>query len=305
MKIGWIGLGNMGTPMSQRLIKAGYALTAYNRNPAKEEVLKLMGATVVSSPLLLMEQADVIILMVTDDQAIREIFTGDNGLLGAKTSGKIIINMSTVSPGISREMASLCEKQGNHYLDAPVSGSVKQAEEGQLVIMVGGNETLLEKVKPIFKNLGRLTLLVGGTGAGNKAKLAVNILLAFHAQGLAEAVVFARQNEIKIEDLVTLINNSALGNVFAKIKGDAILQNNYTAAFALKNIAKDLRLAKDEGLATPMGLTAFKTFQEAEPVLGEEDIIAIIKHISTLNQIIEMLPANAAQASQKKNQLIM
>jgi 3-hydroxyisobutyrate dehydrogenase len=281
MKIGWIGLGNMGSPMSKRLINAGFPVTVYNRNKAKEEGLKLMGANVASSPLSLIDQVDVIMIMVTDDQAIKEIFTSENGLLITKTNGKIIINMSTVSPGISREMASLCDLQGNHYLDAPVSGSVKQAEDGQLVIMVGGKESILKNVKPIFEKLGRLTLLVGDTGAGNKAKLAINILLAFHAQGLAEAVVFARQNEIKIEDLITLINNSAMGNVFAKIKGDAILQNNYKAAFALKNIAKDLRLAKDQGLATPMGETAYKTFQQAEPVLGEEDIIAVIKYIYT------------------------
>jgi 3-hydroxyisobutyrate dehydrogenase len=284
IKIGWIGLGNMGGPMSQRLINAGYSVSVYNRSKAKEEALKLMGAAVASSPRLLIEQVDVIIIMVTDDQAIREIFTGDNGLLSSKkTSGKIIINMSTVSPGISKEMASLCSREGNHYLDCPVSGSVKQAEEGQLVIMVGGDETILEKAKPIFEHLGKLTLLVGSTGAGNTAKLAINILLAFHAQGLAETVVFARNNGIKTEDLIALINNSALGNVFAKIKGDAILQNNYKAAFALKHIAKDLRLAKQEGLETPMGEAAFKTFQQAEPALGEEDIISIIKHIASHN----------------------
>src|SRR5450432_111764 len=292
MKIGWIGLGNMGNPMSQRLIKAGYPVTVYNRNKAKEDALKLMGASVASSPRLLMEHMDVIMIMVTDDQAIREIFTGNNGLLEAKTNGKIIINMSTESPGISKEMASLCSEEGNHYLDCPVSGSVKQAEEGQLVIMVGGDETILEKAKPIFEYLGKLTLLVGGTGAGNTAKLAINILLAFHAQGLAEAVVFASQNEIQTKDLITLINNSALANVFTKIKGDAIIQDNYKAAFALKHIAKDLRLAKAEGLATPMGETIFKTFQQAETVLGEEDIIAIIKHINSLNSVLA--PQNQA-----------
>jgi 3-hydroxyisobutyrate dehydrogenase len=282
IKIGWIGLGNMGGPMSQRLIKAGYSVVVYNRSKAREDALKLMGAAVASSPQLLIEQVDAVIIMVTDDQAIREIFTGDNGLLSSKrVSGKIIINMSTVSPGISKEMAALCGQGGNHYLDCPVSGSVKQAEEGQLVIMAGGDEAILEKVKPIFEQLGKLTLLVGGTGAGNTAKLAINTLLAFHAQGLAEAVVFARNNGIKTEDLITLINNSAMGNVFAKIKGDAILQNNYKAAFALKHIAKDLRLAKQEGLETPMGSTAFQTFQQAEPTLGEEDIISIIKYIGS------------------------
>ena len=285
MKLGWIGLGNMGSPMSQRLVKAGYAVTVYNRDKAKEEALKIMGAGVASSPEVLMENSDVIFIMVTDDHAIREIFAGVNGLLGTKATGKIIINMSTVSPGVSKDMALSCSREGNYYLDAPVSGSVKQAEEGQLVIMVGGSADILEKAKPIFEHLGRLTLPVGGTGAGNKAKLAINTLLAFYAQGLAEAVIFARKNDIKTQDLITIINNSALGNVFTKIKGDAIMQQNYKAAFALKNIAKDLRLAKAEGLATPMGEAAFKSFQQAEPVWGEEDIIAITKHLGSLSEV--------------------
>jgi len=286
MKLGWIGLGNMGNPMSQRLIKAGFPLTVYNRSKEKEEPLKLLGASVASSPRILLEQVDVVIIMVTDDRAIREIFDGDNGLLGTKANGKIIINMSTVSPGISKDIALFCKQEGNYYLDAPVSGSVKQAEDGQLVIMVGGNEAILEKAKPIFEHLGKLTLLVGGTGAGNTAKLAINTLLAFYAQGLAEAVVFARQNDIKTKDLITIINNSAMANVFTKIKGDAVMQHNFNAAFALKHIAKDLRLAKDKGLSTPMGEAAFKTFQQAEPVWGDEDIISIIKYVSSLSKFV-------------------
>ena len=285
MNLGWIGLGNMGSPMSQRLIKAGYPVMVYNRSKEKEEALKSIGAAVATSPRILMEQTDMIFIMVTDDHAIREIFAGVNGLLGTKATGKIIINMSTVSPGVSKDMALSCSREGNFYLDAPVSGSVKQAEEGQLVIMVGGSKDILDKAKPLFEHMGRLTLPVGGTGAGNKAKLAINILLAFYAQGLAEAVIFARKNEIKTKDLITIINNSALGNVFTKIKGDAIMQQNYKAAFALKNIAKDLRLAKAEGLATPMGEAAFKSFQQAEPVWGEEDIIAITKHLGSLSDV--------------------
>jgi 3-hydroxyisobutyrate dehydrogenase len=280
IKIGWIGLGTMGVPMSQQLLKAGYQVAVYNRTKVKEEALKLIGATVAASPRLLIAQSDFIIIMVSDDRAIREIFAGDGGLLHTKTTGKIIINMSTVSPDISIEMASLCGQQGNHYLDAPVSGSVKQAEEGQLVIMAGGDAKIFEKSKPIFEKLGRLAMLVGNNGAGNSAKLAINTLLGFYAQGLAEAVIFARRNEIKTEDFITLITQSALGNVFSKIKGDAIIQNNYKAAFALKHIAKDLRLAKDKGLSTPMGETIYKTFQQAESPFGEEDIIAIIKQIS-------------------------
>ena len=123
---------------------------------------------------------------------------------------------------------------------------------------------------------------VGNSGAGNAAKLAMNTLLAFHAQGLAEAVLFAQKQDIKTEDLLTLINNSAMGNVFMRIKGDAISHNQYNAAFALKHIAKDLRLAKQEGSNGPLSETAFETFQKAEPSFGNEDIIAVMKYLSAL-----------------------
>ena len=146
MNIGWIGLGNMGNPMSQRLIKAGYTVTVFNRSNTKEQVLKLMGAAVASSPQTLVEKSDVIIIMVTDDHAIREIFIGDNGVLGTKASGKIIINMSTVSPGISKEMASpYADRQVTNTSMLPCLGSVKQAEEGQLVIMVGVQKQFWKK----------------------------------------------------------------------------------------------------------------------------------------------------------------
>lgn len=278
-KIGWIGLGNMGIPMSQQLIKAGYSVTVYNRSKEKEASLKATSAGIAASPKQLIQQTDLVFIMVSNDEAISEIFNGDAGLLSAKATGKIIINMSTVSPGISKEVAALCKEQGNHYLDAPVSGSVKQAEDGQLVIMVGGEENIFDQAKPVLEKLGKLALLVGNTGAGNTAKLAINTLLGFHAQGLAEAIIFAQQHDIKTEDMLNIINNSALGNVFAKIKGDAIIKDNYQAAFALKHIAKDLRLAKTEGLNSPLAKVAYQTFQEAEAEYGNEDIIAIIKQI--------------------------
>ncbi len=279
-KIGWIGLGKMGIPMSQSLIKAGYPVIVFNRSKEKEERLKASGASVASTPAAMIQQAEVIIIMVTDDKAIDDIFKGDNGLLGAGTSGKIVINMSTVSPAISREMAAACGQQGNHYLDAPVSGSVKQAEEAQLVIMAGGDESIFEKAKPILEKIGRLALRVGDTGAGNTAKLVINTLLGIQAQGLAESFAFAQQKGIKNTDLLTLINNSALGSPFIKLKGEAIVNNNFSVLFSLSNIAKDLRLAKGIGLSTPLAEVAYQTFQDAEPALGDEDIIAVYKQIS-------------------------
>jgi 3-hydroxyisobutyrate dehydrogenase len=279
VKTGWIGLGKMGIPMSQQLIKAGYPLSVYNRSKDKEEVFKAQGIGTAASSALLLKDADVVFIMVSDDRAINDIFYGDEGLLAAKVSGKIIINMSTVSPAISKEMAVVCKEQGNYYLDAPVSGSVKQAEDAALVIMVGGEAVAFEQAKPILEKMGKLVMLVGDTGAGNVAKLAINTLLGIVAQGLAETVTLAQQNGINAEALTTLIGNSALGSPFIKIKGDAIVNNNYNAAFALKHIAKDLRLAKDLGLATPLGETAYQTYQGAEAAFGEEDIIAVIKQV--------------------------
>lgn len=275
MTVGFIGLGKMGLPMTRQLVKAGYPVTVYNRSKNKE----VEGVSTSSSPADLIKQVEVVILMVSDDQATREIFTGPEGLLAAGTSGKIVINMSTVSPDVSREMAVLCLKDGNHYLDAPVSGSVKQAEEGQLVIMVGGEDAVFLQAKPVLDRLGKLAVRVGDTGAGNTAKLAINTFLAIVSQGFAEAIVFAKKNGVDTGDLVNLVNNSALGSPFLKIKGDAILKENYQAAFALKHIAKDLRLANDKGLDTPLAGAVFQTYQAAAPTLGEEDIIAIIKQI--------------------------
>jgi len=279
VKTGWIGLGKMGVPMSQQLIKAGYPLSVYNRSKDKEEAFKAQGIGIAASPALLLNAADVLFIMVSDDKAINDIFHGDEGLLAAKVSGKIIINMSTVSPAISKEMVAACKAQGNYYLDAPVSGSVKQAEDAMLVIMAGGEAGAFEQAKPILEKMGKLVMLVGGTGAGNAAKLAINTLLGIVAQGLAETITLAQQNGIEAEALTTLIGNSALGSPFIKIKGDAIVNNNYSAAFALKHIAKDLRLAKDLGLATPLGETAYQTYQAAEAAFGEEDIIAVIKQV--------------------------
>jgi len=277
MKIGWIGLGNMGNPMALQLIKARYQVTVYNRDKNKTADLESSGALIAETPKSLLDAVDVVFLMVSDDHAIKQIFESEEGLLLAETSGKIMINMSTVSPAISKEMYEKSKEKGNDYLDAPVSGSVKQAETAQLVIMVGGDADVYEKAKPILEKLGKLNIRVGNIGAGNQAKLAINSLLAVYTQGLAETVLFANQNGIKTDDLLNLISNAAIGNTFTKIKGDAILNDQYKAAFALKHIVKDLRLAKTEGISSPLAQTTLKTFENAEAEYGEEDLIAVFK----------------------------
>jgi len=278
-KIGWIGLGIMGKPMCSQLISAGYNVAVYNRSKHKEAALTAMGATASPTPASLLQQNDIVFIMVTDDSAVHQLFNGDDGLFSVNTSGKLIINMSTVSPGISKHYAHLCHNKGNSYLDAPVSGSQKQAEDAQLVIMTGGDITAFATVKPLLEHIGKMVTHTGAVGTGNTAKLAINTLLAIQAQGLAEAVRFAAHNGIDPQLLLTLVNNSALASTFVKIKGDAIINENYKPAFALKNIVKDLSLANDEGMASPLGTTALNSFKEAAVNYGDDDIIAIYKNL--------------------------
>jgi 3-hydroxyisobutyrate dehydrogenase len=167
------------------------------------------------------------------------------------------------------------------FIDAPVSGSVKPAEDGTLIIMAGGSLQAYERAKPIFDVIGKLTMHLGDNGAGTSAKLAINYLLGLNLQGLAETVLFAKQNGIKTEDMLTIINEGACGNAITRLKSSNIKNNNFTAAFALKHLTKDLRLAGDQGLQTPLYAPLFKSYQDAlKQGLGDEDCVAIYKYLS-------------------------
>ena len=282
-RIGWIGLGNMGVPMVKNLLKAGFEVTVYNRTAAKAAPLQEAGAKLAVSPAALWETADTIITMVADDAALQQIHQGKDGLLagaaaygpGAR-SGATVIDMSTVSPATSRDLAAKLAAWGVDYLDAPVAGSVKPAELGQLVIMVGGKKEVYERAAPIFEKLGKAQFYLGQQGSGNNAKLAINTLLAFNMQGLAESVLFASEHGIRPEAMLAIIGESAVANAITKMKTANILQANYQPAFALKHLAKDLRLAQGQGLHTPAGKVIHDSYQQAlVEGWGEKDISAI------------------------------
>ena len=274
-KIGWIGVGNMGTPMVKNLLKAGFEVTVYNRTAARAAPLQEAGAKLAVSPAALWDVADTIITMVADDAALQQIHQGKDGLLAGATAGTVI-DMSTVSPATSRDLAAKLAAKGVDYLDAPVAGSVRPAELGQLVIMVGGKKEVFEKAAPIFEKLGKAQFYLGQQGAGNNAKLAINTLLAFNMQGLAESVLFASEHGISPEAMLAIIGESALANAITKMKTANILQANYQPAFALKHLAKDLRLAQGQGLHTPGGEAIHDSYQQAlVQGWGEKDISAI------------------------------
>jgi 3-hydroxyisobutyrate dehydrogenase len=280
IKLGWAGLGNMGNPMVKNLLKAGYPVSVWNRTPKKEKEATEAGATAVDSPRKLTEASDIILVMVSNDQAVKEIFIGTDGLLATDCAGKLFINISTVSPDTSKIVAEECRKKNAGFVEAPVSGSVKPAQDATLIILAGGADQDFEKAKPVLEKLGKMVMHLGPVGAGSAAKLAINYLLGLNLQGLAETVLFAKQNGVNTEDMLTIINEGAVGNGITKGKSQAVLNNQFPAAFALKHLTKDLRLAREQGLRSPLSEPLYNSYKEAmEEGLGEEDAMAIMKYL--------------------------
>ncbi|WP_431809382.1 NAD(P)-dependent oxidoreductase [Brevibacillus agri] len=280
MIVGWIGLGNMGVPMAGNLLAAGYDVSVWNRTPDKAAPLVALGAKQVASLPRLVEECDVLFTMVSDDEAVKAIYTGADGVLSARVSGKLAIDMSTIAPETSRFLAEQAKKAGLRFLDAPVSGSVGPAKEAQLVIMVGGEKADYDEAKPLLDKLGKAAIYLGPNGAGTSAKLAINLLLGITVQGVSETLLFTRSLGIETEQMLEIISQSAVGTPLIRGKAASILADDYPAAFALKHMAKDLRLAREAGVSTPLAESAQATYRQAlEEGLGELDLMAILRHL--------------------------
>ncbi|MED4752739.1 NAD(P)-dependent oxidoreductase [Brevibacillus choshinensis] len=280
MKIGWIGLGNMGIPMASNLLAAGYELSVWNRSPVKAEPLLALGAKSATTLAQLVDESDILFTMVSDDTAVKAVYDGPGGILAAAGKGKLAVDMSTISPDTSRFLAARCQEVGIRFLDAPVSGSVGPAKEGTLVIMVGGEKSDYEQAKPLLDNLGKVALHLGPNGAGTSAKLAINLLLGITVQGVSETLLFARSLGISTDQMLNIISESAVGTPLVRGKAASILADDYPAAFALKHMAKDLRLASEAGVSTPLAESANASYRHAlENGLGDLDLMAIIKDL--------------------------
>ena len=279
LHLGWIGLGYMGVPMAKNLVERGYSLSVFNRTRDKELQLINVGASSLL-PQQMMEKCDIIFTMLSDDEAVRAVFEGDNGLISDAFAGRLIVNMSTISPETSIDMQKECKKKGIRYLEAPVSGSVKPAIDGTLIILAAGDKTDYEIVKPMFDILGKLSMFWDKVGQGAYAKLAINYYLGVQLQRLAETVLFAEKNNISKEDMLTIINEGACGSAISKIKSQPIIKNDFPAAFPLKHLLKDIRLAHEAGLEFPLMQPLHESFGKAAKMgLLEEDVMAIIKSL--------------------------
>jgi len=287
-RIGWIGLGNMGQPMVHNLLKAGYDVTLYNRTHSKLEPFLALGAEGAASPRELTERADIVITMVADGSTLEAVLYGAEGVLAGVREGQIVIDMSTIAPETSRQAAAKLAAKGAHFLDAPVSGSVKPATEGTLVILVGGEPAIYEQCRPIFDVLGKASFHFGPSGQGENAKLVINMILGLQLQALSEALVLGAKTGLDRETLLNMIAVTACNSPILAMKSPNILAENYQAAFALKHMEKDfglaLEAAKGAEASLPATAAAQQTFVAAKANgLGDLDIMAILLQLERMS----------------------
>jgi 3-hydroxyisobutyrate dehydrogenase-like beta-hydroxyacid dehydrogenase len=257
-KLGFVGLGVMGSRMVKRLLDAGHEVTGYNRTKSKAQWLLDAGMKWADSPRAVVEASDVSMSMVTNTKALQSIANGSDGLLVGLKKGKIHVDMSTVSPAYSQELAKQVEAKGAAMLDAPVSGSVVTLEEGKLSLMVGGDPAVLEKVKTILLDIGPKVTHVGKNGLAVTMKIATNLSLAVQMLAFSEGVLIAEKAGIKREVAVDVLINSVIASPMVKYRGPFVLQIPDEAWFNVNMMQKDMNLALELGrqLDIPLPTTA-------------------------------------------------
>jgi 3-hydroxyisobutyrate dehydrogenase-like beta-hydroxyacid dehydrogenase len=256
--LGFIGLGVMGSEMVDRLLSKGHSVTGFNRTQSKAEWLVKKGMKLAKSPREVAEAADVVFAMVTNGSALKGIAKGPDGLLAGLSAGKVFVDISTVGPELSREIAEKVRALGADMIDAPVSGSVITLQEGQLSVMVGGKAETFERVKPILLDIGPKVTHVGGNGLALSMKIASNLSLAVQMLAFSEGVLLAEKSGIKREVAVDVLTHSAIASPMVKYRGPFVLQQPEEAWFDVNMMQKDMLLALELGrqLDVPLPTTA-------------------------------------------------
>ncbi|EHS58495.1 2-hydroxy-3-oxopropionate reductase [Paenibacillus sp. Aloe-11] len=263
-KIGFIGLGIMGRPMSLNLMKADYELTVFDINQEAVAALVASGAYAAASPKEVAERSDIIFTMLPNSNHVKEVILGENGILKGAAVGSVIVDMSSISPVVSKELSVKAAEAGLHMLDAPVSGGEPKAIDGTLAIMVGGQESVFEQVLDVLHVLGKDVTLVGDNGCGATAKLANQIIVNLNIAAMSEALVFAAKAGINIEKMFQAIRGGLAGSAVLDAKVPLILQRNFVAGgridINLKDITNVMETAHDIGVPLPLSSQLLEIF---------------------------------------------
>ena len=289
-RIGFIGLGIMGKPMARNLLKAGYALTVYSRRRETIEALMAEGAQAAHSPQEVGKRAEIVITMVTDTPDVQQVVLGSEGVLGGLQRGGTIIDMSTISPTITREIAEATQTKGAYFLDAPVSGGEGGAIAGTLSIMVGGEAGTFNTCLPIFQAMGKNIIHVGPNGAGQLVKLCNQIAVAVTNLAMSEALIFAAKTGVDLEHMHQAISGGAAGSWQLTNLAPRIFQRDFAPGFMVKLQQKDLRLVLQEAdrlrLALPATSLVHSLFNALESMgAGNEGTQALVKVLERLAEV--------------------
>ncbi len=284
MNIGFIGIGAMGKPMAQNLLQsAEVQLYIYDVNAAAMAELTAQGATACPSPRVLAAAVSVVIMMLPNAAIVESTLTGEQGVLAGCKAGQTIIDMSSVAAGSTQKMAALAQAREVAYIDAPVSGGVAGATAGTLTIMVGGETAVVQSILPLLQRLGKKIHHVGPSGAGDAMKVVNNLLLGINMAAVAEALVLGVKSGLDPRTMLEIIQESSGRSYALEAKAEKfILNNNFTAGFAIDLEHKDLELAMETArsleVPLPVGALAQQVFAMAKAKgLGREDISAVIK----------------------------
>lgn len=257
-QLGWIGLGNMGLPMADKLLEAGYKMTVYNRTKEKADLLVEKGAVRANSLKELAKDNRIIFSMLYDDQALEIVTLGESGIFNHLKPKDVFIDMSTVSPASSKKVAEEAKSKGIYFLRAPVTGSVPMAKSGNLGILVSGDYDIFLNISALFDILGQKSFYLGLYEEARFMKLLINTILGTTVQILAEALTFGKKAGLDWEKMLDVINNSAISSPLMKYKQEPLLNRDFSPMFTINLINKDIDLVMDvrEDLQIPMPLTS-------------------------------------------------
>jgi 3-hydroxyisobutyrate dehydrogenase len=283
--IGFLGLGIMGLPMARHLCDAGYPVTVYNRTPSKMDAAKAFGAYVGASPRAIAERADILITMLTNPAAVRAVIDGPDGALAHPKKGLVWIQMSTLDVDSTMAFAKQAESRGVTFVDCPVTGSKKQVEAAELILLAGAQPEALKYVRPVLERLGKTIVEAGPIGAGTTLKLCMNLIVAQMTTALAEAITLAGAGGIDPALIFQVLRASpALSCGYFAIKEPAFLKPDFSPAFSLDNMAKDvgfmLKEASVRGIHLPVTEAVQKLMEKTRARgLGEKDLSAILEEL--------------------------
>ena len=286
--IGFIGLGIMGMPMARDLIKAGFDVTVYNRTRSKAEQLAEEGAGIADSPGELARTCSIIITIISDTPDVKSVILGEHGIIESIQPGSVVIDMSTISPQVTREITDRLKEKVVSMLDAPVSGGEQGAIDGTLSIMVGGDADILERCRPLLEVMGKNIVHVGANGMGQTVKLINQILIVGTLNSITEAFVFARKQGVDLSRAIEAVKNGAAGSWQLANLGPCIVRRDFRPGFMVDLMQKDLRLVMEnaESLGVPLPVTSliyqmFRALQSAgEGQSGTQALVKVMERLS-------------------------